>query len=862
MRNLYFIKRENLSKLQSEKNNGKNISYNSLKRINVNKNQNHHNYAIKHFNTEFFINKKNKVKDIINLKSNELTNILGKINQEFYKEKKYYTNISNYFHRDYLNLKGNSISKSNASSSKNLSRNYSQCSYVNKPESYINDRKKKLTIFVNNNISHKNILGPNLLKARINPPLTDNFIRPVYQIQSVNRQNYNKNKISNFILKHSNKQLFVNTEIDNENENIIDNDYDKNNKIIQVKKLHKSLKKNKSQNKFKTNITPMYNNNLSEKNNKKNEVLSNPKVLHNMGNFYNFWKDNDGHTGGKINLALNNLYRNKINFYDYLYYIIKIQSVWKGHILRKSLLQKNAKNSKLNIFYKQKTFLTLLFNILKKKFKKNYFQLFKERINEVKKINNKQGYDINSSLLNHISDCYQKYYKNKNGQNLLLYNKKRLNQKKNNLKYNKNITKSMNTPQITRQNTDLRFYKNNNKNNQDNKDIKDIKNTIDFTNYKDYKPLKTNELSYKGYKKKNEDKNEKDDRIEKIKLLNNQNGSKKYIFILPDEVNHFSINNNNMNNNNINKDNNKNKQSANNNIINEKKNPITNVTKNDNNNNNNKINKYREYIYFLFLLFAKIQKASHKLIFKELINSLNERKNDNLKKIKKNKLLKIIKNIERKKMLYYFKIFKEKVLTEKIKDILLNKKNNNNLYPIKKNENKNLTHSEKKIFSNKFNSNNSNNLNRQHSSKKHIRIKKLNRSISVHQSLKKKISNIFNNYSDRALSKSSSISPKKMIIKQRTNIIKPINKSEYYELTHEYLLKRKVKRIFDKLDKKEIKIFFKRWKILKNARKKKKFLIYFIMLMKECFCNDKSLKYNKEYTLGKFMFFWYRKTFY
>ena len=64
-----------------------------------------------------------------------------------------------------------------------------------------------------------------------------------------------------------------------------------------------------------------------------------------------FWTDNDGHMGGKINLALNNSYRNKIDFYSSLYYIIKIQSVWKGHKLRKNLLRKKTMNPKLNILF-------------------------------------------------------------------------------------------------------------------------------------------------------------------------------------------------------------------------------------------------------------------------------------------------------------------------------------------------------------------------------------------------------------------------------------------------------------------------------------------------------------------------------
>ena len=33
------------------------------------------------------------------------------------------------------------------------------------------------------------------------------------------------------------------------------------------------------------------------------------------------------------------------------------------------------------------------------------------------------------------------------------------------------------------------------------------------------------------------------------------------------------------------------------------------------------------------------------------------------------------------------------------------------------------------------------------------------------------------------------------------------------------------------------------------------------MLIKEYFCNDISLKSNKEYSIGKCMFFWYRKAF-
>ena len=231
--------------------------------------------------------------------------------------------------------------------------------------------------------------------------------------------------------------------------------------------------------------------------------------------------------------------------------------------------------------------------------------------------------------------------------------------------------------------------------------------------------------------------------------------------------------------------------------------------------------------------------------------------------MKKNILLKIIKNKERKKLLYYFKIFKEKILTEKIKNIILKKNNtsfnidinNNNLNNSIINPNINSKNSFKNYIEDKDNQ-----LNR-NSSKKHIKIRKINRSVSVKQLLTKNKSYYPNKYSNINLLKSTSISPRKMIIKQQSNInLKKLG--EYYEFTPEYLLKKKMKDIFKNMDKKEKNIYFKRWKIKSNVIKNKKFLIYFIMLMKEYFCNDKSLKSNKEYAMGKCMFFWYRKSFY
>ena len=624
MRNSYLRKKESLNNVQND--NEISDSSNDLEKKIFNeypKNRNNKNNRKNYLISDFYVNSKNQTKERNSCNSNELSKILGKINKEFYKNNKNYTNISDCFQKDYLNLKNINTSKTNGSSSQNLSRNHSQYSFNNNlKESCIYEKKKHLSIITPNYFSNNNIFYPNQVNMENNSILTDNMIRHTYQIQPIDKQHCIKKTISNFILKRPNNNVYANTEIEIENDN---NDFNEgNNKIIQVRKIHKSLKKNKSQNKFKTNIVPLYKNEKG-KNNKSKDVLSNPKVIHNLGNFYNFWSDNDGHVGGKINLALNNIYRNKINFHYYLYYIIKIQSNWRGYIFRKNLLKKSDINSQINIFYKQKKLLKLLFFILYNKYKRDCFKIFKEKIND-----NKNGYDLHSSLLYNISNCYQNY---KNGQKLFLYNKKRLKEKNNNIKlYNKEIILDRKSSNIKKTITTTRSNHVNNKVN--NKVNKDSKNTI---NYTDYKINKTTQICFKHYKRKINKNPEKEDikEKEKIKVLNDNKKPNKFLYILPSEQKFFSIKNNNKNNNNIdNKNNNntninndKNINDKNNevpNIIKRKKTSLKNTTKADNNIIvvSNKINKYKEYIYFFFLLFAKIQKASHRYIYKTLINRL------------------------------------------------------------------------------------------------------------------------------------------------------------------------------------------------------------------------------------------------
>ena len=804
------------------------ISIHSLSGSNDNKYQNNNGYEIKNnendIMTKDYKNYKNKRNDIIQLKTNKIANILGKINQELCKNQNHYnsniSNISECFQKDYLNLRA--INKAKENYSNNQSRNISK-----------NNSNKKLLIYgrkinyYNYDINEHSRNSPNNnnLQLESNIPFNEKHLIPIYKIYQPYKLKYQKNKISNFILKNTEQKTYSNTHFQNDYESDTDHD----NKIIQVSKVHKSLKKykNKSQSRFKSKL------NSNKKNNKNNGPLSNPKNLNNMGNFYNYWTDNDRHLGGKINLSLNNQFINNIDSYSYLYYIIKIQSIWRGYYSRKSLLlRKSFKNQKLNIFYKQKLLIKTLFNILNYKFKKYYFKIIKNKLNNKNNKYIKKGYDIKSHLLNKISNCYQNYYKSKNGNKLLLHNKKRLIEV--NLKVCNNISSELVTPKIKRNKTIL----NNNFGNINNNNNK---------NNTEYQILKTHSLCYKSHKKNNvkkekEDiiKNNKDIEKEKDKDKNNIKEIKKFLNIIPDEknTNHFSIKNINLKN--IKKY-----------ELNRRNNYQRILI---NNKNNKRLNKYKEYVYFLFLLFSKIQKASYRLIFTDLLKRLKKVELYNIKRIRASILLRIIKKNEKKKKKNYLKIFKEKILIEKIKEKILNI-NKNNLYRVS-NKNNIISNSENKTKSS---------INRQ-GSKRHIKIKKIPRSTSVNQSLNNNTSYYLNNfnhisYSGLSKSLSSSISPKKMILKHRSKAIRPKNLGEYYEYTPGYLLKKKVDDIFKKLDKKEIKHYFKKWKMKKDAKKKKKFLIYFIMLMKEYFCNDKSLKYNKEYAMGKFMFFWYRKAF-
>ena len=880
-----------------------NPNINSLKRINVNKSNNN-------FKKQGSIDKTNSInnrninnkynsnsKPITQLQSNELIKIIGKINKEMYKNKKNYnTSISECIHKDYLNLKSiNTSYKVNGESSKNITSNLSQRSLNYRPQSFRNDEKFKNKFFITdtsnitkiNNNKNNNLFASQIIIKEKSPFIENNInsinnrnnlnginnIIPIYKInRNINPKNL-KNKISNFILKNPYKTEYVSINLENENEE------EKDNKIINVQKKHKSLKKyNNSQSKFKKKISPLYDDLLIEKNSKNNKnknVFSNPKNINNMGNFYNYWADNDSHMGGKINLALNNSYRNKIDIYSSLYHIIKIQSIWRGYYLRKSLLRKSSIKSYINIFYRQKSVIKTLFYILGHKFKKDYFKIFKEKINSItsNNINNKkEGYDLSSSLLNKVSNCYQKL-KNNEGKNLLLYNKKRLNKKKNLKIDNNNIYGSeMNTPKIKKCETKI-----------------NINNKNKGNNYTDYKILKTHAISYKSHKKNKVNKEENDNKKEKEnnqennketekekKIIVIKNKSyKRFLCISPDGkvTNQFKINNYKI----------LNKKTNYETIKINKKNNENSLINSMNKEKENKLNKYREYIYFFFLLFARIQRASHRLIFNKLIQKLKEKKISNIIKIRKNKLKEILKKNDKKTIKYYFKIYREKILTERIKNIILNNNKNTVKFKIEKNainndkNNKNIADSENKTIQNNNNNiqnyqnnsnlksktiknNNDDNIKRQHS-KKHIKIKKINRSTSVNQSLNPINRGSFNYYNSYShLSKSSSISPKKMIVKQRTKAIKPKNLGEYYECSPEYLLNKKIDDIFKKMDKKEMKIYFRRWKYKKN-KNKKKFLIYFIMQMKEYFCNDISLKSKKEYSIGKCMFYWYRKTF-
>ena len=550
---------------------------------------------------------------------------------------------------------------------------------INNSKDYQHTRSYSKDFFISNNFS-ENSCNPSLTNERIIynehtynknnnillntvnnfcPRLawSKNLIRPVFQR---NKENFKKNRLSDYILKNKYKPEYHPGNLYSNNNTLNNgkkNGKEKEIKIIQVrkklgrshsksdKKINVNVNRDLSQNKSKKKIRQVFNELLIQKDKKNEEYFISLKKIKNIDNYYKFWSDNDEHMGGKINLGMNNPYRNQFDFLSSLYFIAKIQSVWKGYYFRKYLFYNNKRNIKINIFHKQKLFLGTLFDVLNYNLNqglKSHFDSFKEKIkmynddNNKSNINTKKGYDLNSSFLNNISNSYQGIFKNKTGQ-CILYNKKMINERK----------KSQNVYHKNKYNSDL------------NSPIKPKYNSkINYNYYSNryrrnnYKTYRVNNICYVGKKEDDSDKG-------KVKIINEPKNTNKNLYMFSDDETTTNTTNR-INTNRKGSFIYKNKQ------INKNKNM------NKGKDSNNKLNKYKEYIYFLFLLFSRMQKASHRLIFRKLIDSLNKKKISNLKKEKINKLLNIIKNNERKKKKYYYKIFKEKILIEKLKEMILN----------------------------------------------------------------------------------------------------------------------------------------------------------------------------------------------
>ena len=613
--------------------------------------------------------------------------------------------MSDYFNR--VSLNELNMRDINNNKDYNYTRSYSKDFFLcnNFSESSCNPSLANERINYNEHTYTKN--NNNILLGSANnfcPRLawSNNLIKPVFQRS---KENFKKNRLSDYILKNKYKPEYRPGNLYSKNNTLNNskkNGNDKEVKIIQVKKklgrsqsksdkkINVNINRNLSQNKSKKKIAQVFNDVLIEKNKKNEEYFISLKKLKKIDNYYKFWSDNDEHMGGKINLGMNNPYRNQVDFLSSLYFIVKIQSVWRGYYFRRYLFYNNIRNIKINIFHKQKLFLGTLFDILnynlKQELKPN-FDLFKEKIkiyNNDSNNNTKKGYDINSSFLNNISNSYQGIFKNKTGQ-CILYNKKMIKERK----------KSQNTYHKNKYNSELTSP------------IKPKHNSkINYSYYSNryrrnnYKTYRVNNICYVG---------KKEDDIEKgkVKIINEtKNNSKNLYGFSDDETTTNTTNRININ-----------RKGS---FVYQNKQINVNKNKNKGKDSNNKLNKYKEYIYFLFLLFARIQKASHKLIFRKLIDSLNKKKISNLKKEKIKKLSNIIKNNERKKKKYYYKIFKEKVLIEKLKEIILNDKEKdispeNSLKVSKNNKNDknyvNLKTLKKASTLNQNSSNNNNNIN-------------------------------------------------------------------------------------------------------------------------------------------------------
>ena len=858
--------------------------------------------------------------------------------------------------------------------------NYSQNNTYN--DNFINNKNKKNKFKISNNKKASgtenriNLAGmPNMISLGLNE---------VYKRVRV------PNKLSKYIIKNSEKN--------DEEEETSD---EKNVVVLPCSKYkasrkspEKNLKNNddvKNNNYNNNQYYNLYGNNFlyddrekfndsNNENNNRNYFFRSEQHRRNKCNYFmGYLGDSDNHSGGKVNLGLNNpCQKNKDNFNFSKYKIIRIQSFWRGVLLRQTLTKKGA--ARKNIFYRKKYFIKTLIdsihnylkryfilfvqilrNILQKNYKKNPTNLkssnYKKPYNKIKD-GNKIFSDLYKNNLdeNKQKNCFAsplKFYVPEKVNDIRMKgtpnnHKETINFSENKLVINGNLNKLSiiddvnkevtNTQKnkfifqnispnkssqfsISKSNLAKQYSKTNNTNNAINnvspyhenegncKEAIENINSHKLYNKNVYSSLNQNEnINNSNFHNKKNSNDKLNNNISTYNPINKNVYSKKLQKsytnkdLNPSKKLFETFNNKNPN---FKYDSQEDENTKSLNL--QKKEYSEYMEQIDNENryrrfDNVKIqkpknylskkDKYKKYLYFCFILPDKIKKICAIQYFEIFLDGLLLKIKSNNEILKKKLLSKIILNNTKKNLDNFFKFYKEQILTEKIREKLyqnqvntsqnqsFNQSIDNNHFNFlqhsassKSNENliisynnnisivKNDKINKKKLRESilrslvvklddertKYFYKWKKMIIRLIKAKRHVKVKYFGSSKSKSKSKSKDLQRS----ASSKRSKNSQSPYKKMNVKKKhAGIKKEIDVTLYKKLIN----------ILQKTDHVGLKNYFYAWKGKKQiGYNRKKFLIYFIMNIKEYFYSDISVRGNEEYLLGKTMFLWYRK---
>ena len=701
-----------------------------------------------------------------------------------------------------------------------------------------------------------------------------------------------------------------------------------------------------------------------------------------FNNFMNYWYDSDNHSGGKVNLSLNNpCQKYKTNFYLSIYKIIRIQSVWRGFFMRQMLSKKGA--ARKNIFYRKKYFIktiidsirnylkrnfVLFIQILRNMLKKNYIAnpnnlISSNYYNQYNKINddNKLLSDLYRNDLdeNRPKNCFAsplKFYVPEKVNNIRMKGtpnnqKQMMNFSENKLIINRNLNKLSIIDDVKKELKETQHNRFTFKNISPNKSsqfsiskpilvnklnrINSMNDVINnFTPYQESdgsvckgvtentgnKKLNSNDAFLSnGDMSQNDDINDSNNKINSNEKLNinistnipksknvySKKLQKSYTNknISPSKKLFDTFNNKNQDLKYDSQDGedalsqlspNQEDSGYMGHIDNESRyHRFNNVKIQKPRNYTNKNEKYKKYLYFCYILPDKIKKICIKKYFQNFHDGLLLRLKSNNEILKQKLLTKIIINNTKKNLENFFKFYKEQILTEKIREKIFQNQVNTS-------QNQSLNHSMDNnnhfsFLQNSVSSHSNNNLiiarnnniaivkNDKNNKKKKresilcsLVVKRDDKRTKYFYKWKKMIIRLikakrhvkvkyFGSSNSKSKSKSKdlqrSVSSKRG--KNSPSPYKKMNVKKKYTGNKKEIdmyLYKKLINILKMTDHIGLKNYFYAWKGKKQfGYNRKKFLIYFIMNIKEYFYSDVSVKGNEEYLLGKTMFIWYRK---